>query len=146
MWLLNLFGGRSYVPGGGPFTVAAFESNRETGSRARHERKFQDYADHPEIRIGHPTVHWFEEIRRMARRIRADAGRIAAPLLVFQVSDDAYVSARALEAFCVNVKTCRRIFLEGARHEMLIETDAIRDRVLAEIRTFVAERARAGPN
>ena len=52
-------------------------------------------------------------------------------------TEDAYVSPRALAAFCAKVKDCRDVLLEGARHEMLIETDAIRDRVLQEIRGFI---------
>jgi hypothetical protein len=34
--------------------------------------------------------------------------------------------------------------MEGARHEMLIETDGIRDRVLSEIRGFIVRRIEAG--
>ncbi len=141
--LLDAFGGRSYMPGGGPFTVAPFETNKETHSRARHVRKFQDYADHPEIRMGNPTVHWVNQTRRMASRIQADAEKITATLLVFQAAEDAYVDAHALETFCAKVKSCRRILLEGARHEVFIETDAIRDRVLAETRAFIVQRVAA---
>ncbi len=141
--LLDAFGGRSYMPGGGPFTVAPFETNKETHSSARHERKFQDYADHPEIRMGDPTVHWVNQTRRMASRIRADAEKITAALLVFQAAEDAYIDARAIETFCAKVKTCRRILLEGARHEVFIETDPIRDRVVAETRAFIVQRVAA---
>jgi lysophospholipase len=133
----------SYVPGGGPFVVQSFEANKETHSRVRHLRKFQDYADHPETRTGYPTVHWMNETRRMAASALAGAAKIAVPLLVLQDTEDAYVSARALETFCARAKDCRRVVLSGARHEMLIETDAIRDRVLAEIRGFVDVRAPA---
>jgi alpha-beta hydrolase superfamily lysophospholipase len=96
---LRAVGCTSYVPGGGPSAVTPFESNRETHSRARHLRKLQDYAEHPQLRNGHPTVHWMNETRRMASSVQA-----------------------------------------GARHEMPIETDPIREPVLAEIRRFLAER------
>jgi lysophospholipase len=141
--LLDAFGGRLYMPGGGPFAFAPFETNKETHSKARHERKFQDYVDHPEIRMGHPTVHWMNETRRMASRIQAEADTIAAALLVFQAAEDAYIDVRAIETFCAKVKSCRRILLEGARHEVFIETDAIRDRVLAETRAFIVQRVAA---
>jgi lysophospholipase len=141
--LLDAFGGRAYLPGGGPFTVAPFETNKETHSRARHERKFQDYTDHPEIRMGQPTIHWVNETRRMARWIQTNAKKIATALLVFQAAEDAYIDARAIETFCAKVKSCRRIVREGARHEVFIETDAIRDRVLAETRAFIVQRVAA---
>jgi lysophospholipase len=142
--LLDLFGGRSYVPGGGPFRFTAFEQNKETHSMARHDRKFQDYADHPEIRMGNPTVHWMMETRRMMRSIQAGAGAVACQALVFQAGEDAWVDGRATEEFCERVRDCRRVFIAEARHELLIEADAIRDRVLAEIRAFIMSRSGAG--
>ena len=138
--VMEPFARQTYVPGGGPFRETPFEANRETHSRARHERKFRDYAEHPEIRIGDPTVHFMIETRRMAARVLAGAGALRVPLLVFQATEDVYVDARAIESFCARAKHCRRVVLEGARHELLIETDAIRDRVLAEIRGFITGR------
>jgi lysophospholipase len=138
--VMNLFGGTGYVPGGGPFTVVQFEANKETHSRVRHLRKFQDNADHPETRMGFPTVHWMVETGRMAESIQAGAGRITVPLLVFQAGQDEYVDARSLESFAGKAAAGRRVLLEGARHEMLIETDAIRGRVLSEIRGFILGR------
>lgn len=138
--LMDLFGGTGYVPGGGPFAVVPFEANKETHSQVRHLRKFQDNADHPETRMGFPTVHWMNETRRMAESIQAGAGRITVPLLVLQASQDEYVQARSLESFAAKVPAARRVLLEGARHEMLIETDAIRGQALREIRAFILER------
>jgi lysophospholipase len=138
--VMDLFGGTGYVPGGGPFTVVPFEANKETHSQVRHVRKFQDYADHPETRMGFPTVHWMNETRRMAQSIQAGAGRITVPLLVLQAAQDEYVDARALESFAAKFPGGRRVLLEGARHEMLIETDAIRGRALSEIRGFILGR------
>jgi len=141
--VMDVFGGSGYVPGGGPFTPVAFEANKETHSRVRHARKFQDYADHPEIRLGFPTVHWMVETSRMAQSVVAGASRITVPTLVFQAEQDEYVEARALESFTAGVNGCRRVMVPGARHEMLIETDAIRDTVLAEIRAFILGRIAA---
>lgn len=136
----DVFGGTGYVPGGGPFAEVPFASNKETHSPARHARKLRDYADHPEIRLGYPTVHWMNETSRMAEAVLAGAGRITVPLLVLQASQDEYVDAQALESFAAKVPGARRVLVEGARHEMLIETDGIRGPVLAEIRSFILGR------
>jgi lysophospholipase len=93
--------------------------------------------------MGQPTIHWVNETRRMARWIQTNAKKIATALLVFQAAEDAYIDARAIETFCAKVKSCRRIVREGARHEVFIETDAIRDRVLAETRAFIVQRVAA---
>jgi len=144
--VLDAFGGTGYVPGGRPFAPVPFDANRETHSTVRHARKFQDYADHPETRLGYPTVHWMTETSRMGAAVVAGARGISVPVLLFQAEQDEYVDARALESFAAGVSGCRRVLVAGARHEMLIETDAIRGAVLAEIRAFIQARiTAAGP-
>jgi len=140
---LDTLGGTGYVPGGGPFVSVPFEANKETHSEARHARKFQDYVDHPEIRLGYPTVHWMTETSRMAESVLAGAPGISVPVMVFQATQDVYVDPRALELFISRVSGCRRVVVPGARHEMLIETDAIRDTVLGEVRAFIQDRISA---
>ncbi len=138
--LMDAFNGTGYVPGGGPYAVEPFETNKETHSKARHLRKFQDRADHPETRMGSFTFHWVSESKRMGDAIRAGAGAISAPVLVFQAEQDEYVDPQALESFTARVPGCSRVMVQGARHEMLIETDAIRNLVVAEIRAFIKGR------
>lgn len=140
--LLDLFGaGKEYLLGGGPFAFVPFEKNRETSSRVRHERKFQDYADNPDIRLGHPTNHWMAEMERLGRRIRRDAGKIACPTLVLQAAKDEYASRAAQDAFCAHVARCRKIVLQGALHEVLFERDEIRDVALAQVREFINDQS-----
>jgi len=140
--LLDLFGaGKEYMPGGGPFTFVPFEKNKETSSRVRHERKFQDYADSPEIRLGYPTNHWMVEMDRLGRRIRRDAGKIACPTLVLQAANDEYASRAVQDAFCAHVAKCQNVVLQGALHEVLIERDEIREVALAKVRAFIQDQS-----
>ncbi len=142
--LAGLVAGTAWVPGGGPFRVKRFEENTETHSRVRHERKFRDFDERPDLRMGEPTIRWANEAERMARSIRAAAHRIAVPLLVFQADEDVYVDAKALADFCARVPGCRHILLQGARHEILIEADPVRGRVVAELCAFIRRQAREG--
>jgi lysophospholipase len=140
--LLDLFGaGKEYLLGGGPFAFVPFEKNKETHSRVRHERKFQDYADNPDIRLGYPTNHRMVEMERLGRRIRRDAGKITCPTLVLQAANDEYASRAAQDAFCARVARCRKVVLQGALHEVLIERDGIRDVALAKVRQFIQDQS-----
>ena len=136
--IIDFFGGaQEYVPGGGPFTTVGFEANKETHSRARHERKMEDYAEYPQIRLGHPTNRWMLETERLGREVRKNAGKISCPVLVFQAGHDEYARRRTQDRFIAGVVNCRSVMLDDAYHEILIETDAIRDTVLKEIRDFI---------
>ena len=129
--------GREYVPGGGPFRPVAFEQNLETHSRVRHARKMLDYEDHPEIRLGYPTNHWMVETERMGRDVVKNAKLVSCPLLVLQAEDDRYADSNAQDTFCAAVPRTKKILFLGAYHEILLESDSIRDLALAAIGNFV---------
>ena len=136
--ILNCLGGaRQYAPGGGPFKIEEFEGNKETHSRARHERKVQDYLDYPEIRLGYPTNHWLMELEKLGREAVKNASKISCPTIAFQAELDEYANRRAQDALIAGIAQCRSLVLENAFHELLIETDVIREKVLSEIRGFV---------
>ena len=58
--------------------MVPFEANKETHSQARHLRKFQDCADHPETRMRFPTVHWTGRVRAQARALESFAAKVPA--------------------------------------------------------------------
>lgn len=139
--LMNFFGGgRAYVPGGGPYAETPFDKNKETHSTARHQRKLLDYREHPEIRLGSPTVRWAVELGRLSDAAQAGAASITVPVLVLKASEDVYADGVGIDEFCRKLPKGRKVAFEGARHEILIERDEIRDRALAEIRGFLAEQ------
>ena len=135
---LDFFGmGKEYVPGGGPFSVVPFEKNKETHSWVRHERKMRDYVDSPAIRLGYPTNHWMTQLENMGKQIRKNAKKIASPILVLQAEKDEIADSAAQNEFCTNSQNCEKLILPGAFHEVLIETDEIRNIALSKIRSFI---------
>jgi lysophospholipase len=135
---LDIFGrGTDYVPGGGPFKFNAFEQNVETHSRVRHARKMQDYMDNPEIRLGYPTNHWMVETERMGRDVIRNASSISCPTLVLQAEDDRYADGGAQDKFCAAVAHSKKILFLGSYHEILLESDSIRNFALDAIRNFI---------
>ncbi|HEX5282389.1 MAG TPA: alpha/beta hydrolase [Micropepsaceae bacterium] len=130
-WLLNLrrpskrpiFGIERHDP-----LELRFEDNVVTCDRGRFERNQDMLRQQPFLRISGPTFGWlgaaFQSIRRMRRR--RFAGDVVTPLLVFGAGEDKVVRSEAIRALCQRLPNARYVEIKGARHEILMETDAIR--------------------
>jgi lysophospholipase len=129
--------GRDRIPGWKPWAATPFEENKETHSPVRHAIKMAMLARYPEVRLGGPTNHFVVQMMKLTDAARAAAPGLDVPVLVLKAEEDAYVDPAALDAFCTALRNGRKVFLEGARHEILIEVDAVRDRAIAEIRSFI---------
>ncbi len=116
-----------------------FEENAVTSDRGRFERNQNLLRQQPFLRINGPTFGWlgaaFRSIRRM--RKKSYAGDILTPLLVFGAGEDRVVRTEAIRALCQKIPNARYIEIEGAKHEILMETDAIRAQFWAEFDAFV---------
>ena len=53
--------------------------------------------------------------------------------------EDSYVKPAAEDSFCKNADDCTKVYFFGSRHEVLMETDAIRNLVLDNIRSFLGK-------
>jgi lysophospholipase len=130
--------GRSYVPGGGPYNPAdPFEGNVLTGSRVRFELNQRLVERYPETALGGPTNRWADEAFRACRRAIKAARLITVPILLPEAGEDQVVSPAGLQALKDAAPQAKRLVLAGARHELLMERDEIRDQALAAIRTFL---------
>ena len=76
----------------------------------------------------------------MGDAVQAKAQNIMVPILMFQAETDDYVDRAGQDEFCLKAKLWRKVYFEGAFHEILIETDAIRDKALNEMRIFIEEQ------
>ena len=54
------------------------------------------------------------------------AEKITAPILIISAGDDKVVSIKAQKRICSSLSNCRSTEITGARHEILMEIDAIR--------------------
>jgi lysophospholipase len=116
-----------------------FEDNALTSDRGRFERNQNLLRQQPFLRINGPTFGWlgaaFRSIRRM--RKKSYAGDILTPLLVFGAGQDSIVRTEAIRALCQMIPNARYVEIEAAKHEILMETDAIRAQFWAEFDAFV---------
>ncbi len=133
--------GSSYVPGGGETAIATlpFANNRLTTDPVRYARNADLSASAPHLAVGAPTVGWvrtaFNLMDKLARREAAMMVKV--PTLILAGRDDPIVSTPAIERFATKLKTGPAIVIAGARHEILMETDAILAQFWAAFDAFV---------
>ena len=126
-----------------PMSDASFANNPLTGDMIRYMRAVNVVQANPALGIGTPTVRWAAS----AFGAMAEAGqdnfpaRIKAPLLMLAAARDEVVSTAAIERLGLRMRTGRHAVIAGARHELFMETDAIRGQVLATFDAFITEQS-----
>lgn len=130
-----------FVPGGSrrPIEMGPFAGNKLTSDAARYERTAEILRADPSLGIGAPTIGWLAAaFQAMAELRRMRFPRpLKAPVLMLAASQDQIVSAKAISRFGQKVPTAREITVDGARHELLMERDELREQVWAAFDAFV---------
>lgn len=118
------FGERPYRPK----TGKRFGRNALTSDSRRYLGEAAMIAANPALALGGVTWGWLAATYASVDRLRdpAAAARIAAPVLMVAAGRDRVVSNAAQAAVCRRMPRCRRVVLPTARHEILMERDAIR--------------------
>lgn len=105
-----------------------FDGNPLTGDPARFDAIHAAIAANPATAIGGPTFGWlnaaFQSIRVLDGLSRARPR--TCPILLFTALADTVVSVPAQTAISAALPDCEQVRITGARHEILHETDAIR--------------------
>ena len=118
------------VPGGRVKSISTlpFEGNRLCTDRGRYERNAEIATVLDWGAIGSPTVGWLvAAYRAMDRLARPDAASaIAVPTLIVAGGDDPICSTPATAMFARSLPAGDLVIVPGARHEILMETDALR--------------------
>ncbi|WP_400767869.1 alpha/beta fold hydrolase [Methylosinus sporium] len=143
---LDMFGlGAMYVPGGGPKSLEElpFEGNRLTSDPARFSRNADIVRAAPHLAIGDPTVGWVNAAFRLMKQFAAPeyARAVRSPVMAFLCGRDRIVSSRAIERFAQRLPVASLIEVPGARHELLMERDELREQFWAAFDAFVPGEA-----
>ncbi len=133
--------GASFIPGGGETSISTkpFAGNRLSSDPARYARNANIATMAPHLAVGDPTVAWIDAAFR-AMKVFEDprfARAIHTPTLVLAAGDDPVVSTPAVERFAARLKAGHAIVLAGARHEIVMERDSIREAFWAAFDAFV---------
>ncbi|MBL0567298.1 alpha/beta fold hydrolase [Aeromonas veronii] len=134
------FGEPPYGPGQGPYQDHGFADNELTHCHSRYQAFRQIYEQHPQIKLGGATAHWIYQGITGADAAIADAGAIKTPLLLLQAGNDSVVDNAAQDAFCTkaNCEGGKPLRIEGAWHELFIESDDKRQPALTAMLDFFA--------
>jgi lysophospholipase len=144
-WLadtLDMLGlGASYIPfgGGRNFYEKSFEGNKLTTDAERFARNAAIVRTAPRLVIGDPTIGWVNAAFRLMKRFEAPeyARSIRTPILVFEVGRENIVSNPAMERFVQNLNNGALIPIPGAKHELLMERDELREQFWRAFDAFI---------
>ncbi len=132
---------RSYVKGGvdDPEESADFEGNPLTSDKERWLRAKAVLDAAPELSIGSPTNGWLKAAYRSCAMLqnRGYSARVLVPVLMFSAGRDQIVSTRAIEDFAVGLKLGSNLLIPNSRHEILQESDLIRQRFWAAFDAYL---------
>jgi lysophospholipase len=126
-----------------PMSEATFPNNPLTGDMIRYMRAVDTVRARPELEIGVATVRWAAAAFGAMAEAAHDSfpARIRIPLLMLAGARDEVVSTAATEQLGLRMRTGRHVVIAGARHELFMETDAIRGQVLAAFDAFITEQS-----
>jgi lysophospholipase len=121
----------SYVLGGANYTPenVRFETNRLTHDQEQFENEKRLIADTPDLALGDVTYAWvkaaFDSIETLSGR--GYARQIKTPVMMVSAREDRVVSVKAQKRLFKNMSGCEFVSIPGAFHEILHETDPIRE-------------------
>lgn len=128
-----------FAPGKGPYVPGSpFQGNPYTHSAARFGLKAAIFGKWKDIQVGGPTVQWVSESAKANKELRREknAARIAVPLLILQAGNDSIVDNAGQDEICPLVDNCRIEKISGANHEILMESDSLRNPAFAKLVDF----------
>jgi lysophospholipase len=139
---LDMFGlGGMFVPGGLQTSLVeeSFAGNRLTSDPARLARNADVLRQEPDLAVGDPTVGWVNAAFRLMKQFAAPeyAREIHVPILVFVCGRDRIVSSHAAERFAQRLQVASVIEIPGAKHELLMERDELREQFWTAFDAFV---------
>jgi lysophospholipase len=116
-----------------------FAGNRLTRDPQRFQRTLQMMIDNPDLAIGGVTFGWLDATFDSIQQMMADGypESIATPVKMISAGGDEIVSIAAQKKICRRLPNCDFIMIPDALHELLIETDAVLEKIWAVFDEFV---------
>ncbi len=133
-WMSKLIPNVRYAVGQSGYSQTPFAENELTHSQVRYQWGDELHLATEQIQMGGPTNNWVWQAIDAAKQCVVDASKVNQPLLLIQAGDDTIVDNQAHHQFMQNAaKSQRMLTVTGARHEVLLESDAMRNQALSEV-------------
>jgi lysophospholipase len=137
------------VPGLEQYAVDLFPfpGNYLTSDPARYQRYVSILKARPERVIGAPTFGWLLAANRAVREMmRHDFGAsIQVPVLLVAAGGDQVASTSAIARLARELRAGAYVVVPGARHELLMERDSLRELFWAAFDAFIPGSAIVRP-
>lgn len=140
--------GGIYTPGGRPEPLELtrdFEGNPLTSDHERWSRNKAILQAAPHLGLGSTTIGWLRAALRSCMRLSEPGYPLAVqvPVLMFAAGNDEIVSTRAIEEFGVRLKVGTHLLIPHARHEIMMETESVRQRFWAVFDAYLGVNSAA---
>jgi lysophospholipase len=139
--LMRMVGlGRTYVSGvRDRRATVPFAVNKLTTDHTRYERNLTLRRLHPDLALAGPTASWVHATCRAIDQAQDPdfLARVNVPTLIIAAGADEVVSTSAIERLSLRLRAGSLVTIDGARHELLQESDLYREQVLAAFDAFV---------
>ena len=134
------------------FVLRPFEDNILTSDRAQYERLEAAVMGLPQLAVGAPTYRWLDCAFDLMARFEHPryAVEVLTPILIIAAGEDRIVDTAATERFAIHLKAGRCITIPNARHQVMMESEAIVAQFWAAFDAFIpghaaGEHAHPGP-
>lgn len=136
--LVTIGKGEDYAPDRGPYIPEEdrFEGNEHTHSEVRHSAAKYMFVSWPGLAVEGPSVLWVNRALKATEKIHLEGKKIETPILLLQAGQDLIVKNDRQNTFCSNAK-CTMIKFPDANHEILQESDEMRNKAMKEIHAFL---------
>lgn len=129
--------GDEYARGRGPDDwKETFEENHVTSSRARFDYARREIDRNFGLALAGPTNRWVREAIVQSYWLQVAMRSLRTPILLMQAEKEVVVVPKTQTVLCAKTKMCRLLKIDGAKHEVLMENDSIRDGVIASSLSF----------
>ena len=129
---------RRFVPGGGTrsqFEITGPAGNLLTSDDAMFSFVGVQLRRHPELSRGGPSFAWMHTALRECSRLTSERPP-PTPSLVLLGTEERIVDPKAIRSVCADWTKAELEMIKGARHELLMETEAVRTHVLDRASSF----------
>jgi lysophospholipase len=132
--------GTTFAPTTGPWQPMAFDGNPLTHDRDQFDYMSRQVARHPELALGGPSVLWVKAaLEETAALMEMPAPDV--PTLTFVGGAESIVEVPAIETRMDSWPGGDLLRIDGARHELLMETPELRSRAISATLSHFAAHA-----